>query len=790
MIDRLLAGLDLDVELRLITGTGLWSTAGIPEIGLRAMNLSDGPVGVRGVSENERNTSASLPSPTALAASWDDGLLRRIGEFLAAEATAKEVDVVLGPTINLHRVPRGGRHFECYSEDPLLTGRLAAAYVDGVQRHGVAACPKHFVANDSETERTTVDVRVDDRTLRELYLAPFEHVVRESRPWSIMAAYNGVNGAPMTENPLLDDPLRSEWGFDGVVVSDWGAVYSTTASARAGVDLAMPGPEARWGRPLAEAVRSGAVPAEAIDRKVRHLLLLAERVGALQDLPADRPRPAAPGPAEMAALAREACSAGMVLLRNQGGVLPLAADATVALIGPGSREPRIQGGGSAAVTAPYTVTPEQGMRAVWGERLVQADGVRLNSGLRRPGKGDIVSGTLTWLSADGTELATEPADTAAVFRSAATTPAGSTACQLRATLRAAQSGTWQLGGSGTGDLQVRLNEGPVVAEHTVTDPRDLIATFFDPPQACTSIDLQAGDQVTVTVRFTWPAKLPMFRAHVGLRRPELPAQEEFDHAVQAARNADVAVVVVGTTEAIESEGFDRADLNLPGRQNELVTAVAAANPRTVVVVNSGAPVLMPWRADVAAVLLGWFPGMEFGNALADVLSGAAEPGGRLPTTWPAEAARVPVDDVTPADGVLSYTEGLHIGHRAYLRDGLTPAYWFGAGTGYTRWDHEEFTVEGTTAHVTVRNTGDRPGKHVVQLYLSRPGSTIERPARWLTAYTTLHAAPGERVEVTLPIAERSFQHWNGHSWETEPGPFTLHLAHSAGEILGELPIQP
>ncbi|MBO2448686.1 glycoside hydrolase family 3 C-terminal domain-containing protein [Actinomadura barringtoniae] len=787
MIDRLLSSLDLDTKLRLITGTGLWSTAEAPVIGLRAMHLSDGPVGVRGWSENERNTSANLPSPTALAASWDDDLLRRVGELLAAEAATKEVDVVLGPTINLHRAPRGGRHFECFSEDPLLTGRLAAAYVDGIQRHGIAACPKHFVANDSETDRNTVDARVDERTLRELYLAPFEHVVRESRPWSIMAAYNGVNGAPMTENALLEDPLRSEWGFDGVVVSDWGAVYSTEKSARAGTDLAMPGPEPLWCEALAEAVRSGTVPEEAIDRKVRHLLLLAERVGALKDFPADRPRPTA-DPA--AALAREATAAGMVLLRNESDLLPLATDMTVALIGPGSRDPRTQGGGSAAVTAPYIVTPEQGMQAVWGERLVQADGLRLHSGLRRPSEGDIVSGAVIWLAPDGSALLTEPTNVPGVFRSKATTPPGSTSCILRATFRASESGTWQVGGFGVGDLELRLNDGPVVAEHTVTDPWTLVSLFFDPPQASTSIELQAGEEVTVIVHYTWPPELPMFRARLGLRRPELPAEEEFTRAVEAARTADVAVVVIGTTEAIESEGFDRTDLALPGRQNELVAAVAEANPRTVVVVNSGAPVEMPWRDDVAAVLLGWFPGMEFGNALADVLSGAVEPGGRLPTTWPADADSVPVDDVTPSDGTLAYTEGLHIGHRAYLRDGATPAYWFGEGVGYTNWDHEEFTVDGTTAHISVCNTGNRPGKHVVQLYLSRPDSAIERPARWLAGYATVHAEPGECVDVTIPIAARAFQHWNGHVWATEPGPFTLHLASSAGNTLADLPIQP
>ncbi|MFJ8794351.1 glycoside hydrolase family 3 C-terminal domain-containing protein [Streptomyces sp. NPDC102462] len=781
MTDRRLRALDLAGKLRLISGAGFWTTAELPEIGLRALHLSDGPVGIRGWTEDERNTSANLPSPTALAASWDEELLARVGAFLAAEASAKDVDVVLGPTINLHRVPRGGRHFECYSEDPLLTGRLAAAYVRGVQAGGVAACPKHYVANDSETERMTLDARIDERTLRELYLAPFEHVVTESRPWSIMAAYNGVNGAPMTENPLLQDPLRGEWGFDGMVMSDWGALYSTEEPARGGLDLAMPGPSKLWGEPLAEAVLSGAVPVEAIDEKVRHLLLLAERVGALKGVPGAAPRPTPPSPAATSAFAREASAAGMVLLRNADDVLPLAPDTTVALIGPATRDPRTQGGGSATVFAPYTVTPEQGLRATWGGRVAQADGVQVHADLHPVREPELVEATLSWFSADGTLLEKEPTTTTTIFRSATTTPPGSVAFELRATLRASCSGAWRLGGFGTGTVEVTVDDGPSVAETVPLDPHDLLRSLFAPRAVSTVVDLASGEQVAVTVRYTWDPQLPLSRAGLGLRRPELPEDEEFARAVELARKADVAVVLVGTTETIESEGHDREHLRLPGRQDELVAAVAAANPRTVVVVNSGGPVHMPWRADVAGVLLAWFPGMEFGNALADVLSGAVEPGGRLPTTWPAGPQAAPVDEVDPTDGALHYAEGLHIGHRAYLKDGLTPAYWFGAGTGYTQWEHEEFSAEGRTVRVGVRNVGARPGKHVVQLYLSRPDTSVERPARWLAGFATVHAAPGERVDVTIPLAERAFQHWTDSGWRTEPGEFTLHLARSAGD---------
>src|SRR3954451_2952674 len=287
------------------------------------MTVSDGPTGVRGGTDTELDPSATFPSSTAMAASWDEDLLRRIGGLLAGEAVRKGVDVVLGPTINLHRSPLGGRHFECFSEDPLLSGRLATAYVRGVQERGIGACPKHYVANDAETDRMSVDNRVDQRTLRELYLAPFEAVVEDGDPWMVMAAYNGVNGAPMTENDLLADPLKGEWGFDGVVVSDWNALYHGEPAARAALDLAMPGPDAQWGDALVEAVRAGRVPEEAVDAKVRRLLVLAARAGALDGAGTTKP---APGRIEDASpVAREAAAAGTVLLRNDG-VLPLRAD--------------------------------------------------------------------------------------------------------------------------------------------------------------------------------------------------------------------------------------------------------------------------------------------------------------------------------------------------------------------------------------------------------------------------------------------------------------------------------
>src|SRR3954447_6404630 len=312
---------DLERKARLRPGASQWRTHAIPEVGLRAMVLSDGPAGVRGESWDERKTSANLPSPTALAASWDEALVERLGALLAAEARRKDVDVLLAPGVNLHRSPLGGRNFEYFSEDPLLSGRIGCAYVRGVQSGGVAATVKHYVANESETDRMTVDARVDERTLRELYLAPFEHVVRETGVWAVMAAYNAMNGTTMTENALLSEPLEGEWGFDGLVMSDWTAARPPAPAARAALDLAMPGPHGPWGDALVEAVRDGRVPETAIDDKVRRILRLAARVGALEGVSPAGEEP--PPPPERGPLLREASAAGTVLVRNEGGVLPL-----------------------------------------------------------------------------------------------------------------------------------------------------------------------------------------------------------------------------------------------------------------------------------------------------------------------------------------------------------------------------------------------------------------------------------------------------------------------------------
>lgn len=791
--------LSLEQKVRLLTGADFWSLHPEPGAGLRRVVLSDGPAGVRGETFDERDPSANVPCPTALAASWDEAQAHRIGQLLAAEARRKGVDVLLAPTVNLHRTPYGGRHFECFSEDPLVTGRIAAAYVRGVQSGGVGATVKHFVANDSETERMTLDARVDERALREVYLAPFETLVTEAEPWAVMAAYNGVNGSTMTEHGMLNDVLKQEWGFDGVVVSDWYATRSTVDSGCGGLDLVMPGPDGPWGAAMVAAVRAGHVPESAVDEKVLRLLRLADRVAALDG--AQPPQPEQPA---TAVELRRAATAGFVLARNDGPVLPL--DATklrkVAVLGPNAATARTLGGGSATVFPPYTVSPLEGLRSALGPHIeiTHSVGVRASTRLAPAtpelltnpdtgepgvsvrfldaddalvGKQHRTSGRLIWMGSFDPDV---PLDAVAMV-------------EVRARLRAAESGEYHLGCAGVGRFLLAAGDDVLIdGKWTLPPGGDLIDAMARPPERTSSVTLRAGDEIEVVLRHQVDPGAISTSFRLGVEPPSLAEDDELERAVALAASADAAVVVVGTSEETESEGFDRDTLALPRRQDELVRRVASANPRTVVVVNSGAPVLLPWADEVPAVLLSWFAGQEYGNALADVLTGAAEPGGRLPMTWPASADD-PLPTTQPRNGVLRYGESIYIGHRGYDREGVDPAFCLGHGLGYTTWEYEcietpENVWPGADAvvEVRVRNTGDRPGREVVQAYLSRSDSAVERPVRWLAGFAVVEAGPGDLATAELRIPARAFQHWQDQRWNTEPGSYTLQVGSSSRNL--------
>ncbi|MFD7919266.1 glycoside hydrolase family 3 C-terminal domain-containing protein [Streptomyces sp. NPDC059740] len=846
--ERLLGKLDLRQKVRLLSGATVWHTPDEPAVGLRALAMSDGPVGVRGDSWDDRRVSLVLPSPSAMAATWDEDLVERLGGVLAEEARAKGVDVLLAPTLNLHRTPLGGRHFECYSEDPLLVGRTGAALVRGVQSQGVAATAKHFAANESETDRLTVDVRVDERTLRELYLAPFEDAV-EAGVALLMTGYHTLNGTTMTEHPLLAEVVKGDWGFEGVVVSDWGAVRTTVAAALAAQDLAMPGPDTPWGEELVRAVESALVTPEAIDEKVRRLLRLAARLGALDGLdfvpdltgaaPGVRepavtaagttgvplaaglpPAPAgtaaaAPGNGEVrnggtprqgaapggvataGVLLRRAVAAGSVLLANDG-TLPLrpATLDSLAVIGTHARDVRVQGGGSAEVFTLPVISPLEALQRALAPttRVGYAPGpatgalpAPVDGRLARDPRGGAPGVLLRMLDEAGEELYAEHRPTGRQLEPRLVP--GADTVEISAVLRPGTPGRWTFGVAGYGRLSLQVDGHLVMDEIQPRETDDPAVVHVRPPQRCATVTLPAGRDVLVVARRRLVPDAG--RATVLTAAPPAPPDDRaLADAVAAAAAADAAVVFVGTTEESESEGRDRTTLRLPGRQDELVRAVAAVQPRTVAVLNCGGPVELPWREEVAAVLLAWFPGQEAGPGITDVLLGAAEPGGRLPTTWGA-LADAPVTATTGPAGTLPYTEGLHVGYRAWLRARAEPAYWFGHGLGYTEWDHRTARVvrragegAGHEVHVELRNTGTRRGRELVQVYLSRADGQVERPVRWLAGYAHVEAEPDATVTAVVPLPLRALRHWSTaeRGWRVAAGRYRVLVGRSAGDL--------
>ncbi len=812
----LVAQLSLEQKVRLLTGADAWTLHGVEEIGLRPVVMSDGPAGVRGTRYDRQSPSSSLPCPVALGATWDEELMARLSRALGEETRAKGVDVLLAPTMNIIRTPLAGRGFECYSEDPLLTTRLAVAYVRGIQAGGVGATAKHFVANDSETERRTYDARIAEHVLRELYLPPFEACVNEAEVALVMAAYNSVNGATMTANAtLLTALLKTEWEFPGVVVSDWNAAQTTVASAIAGLDLVMPGPRGPWGEQLLAAVRAGAVPEAVIDDKVGRLLGLARRVGALNGSSPEHVNGGAPLarmiPAE---LLREAAARSFVLLANPRRLLPLDA-ATVrrlARAGPNAVAPTTQGGGSVRVLAVDRPSLADALRGALGEGgavpvhqgCVTGPNIALprDESLRDPLTGESGVRLEVW-TAEGENAYDEHHSTSVASwwdgLPAAVHVDGSEVV-MRGRYRAPQAGRYWLGAAGIGILSVSV-EGQVLAEARTVHPRDVVEAFSRPPELRIPVDLVDGQEVDVA--FT--CRPDVKGTHTGFVTMRLGIARHVDdealiaEAAAAAKESDVAVVVVGSPEGSESEGFDRQTLALAGRQDDLVRQVAAANPRTIVVVNSGMPVLMPWADDVAAVVQAWLPGQAFGEALADCLFGVAEPGGRLPVSMPRAEADAPVLHAHPEGGELPYGEGLLVGYRGYDRSGVAPRFGFGHGLGYTEWTYESIAVGSESIHagedlaltVTVRNAGSRPGREVVQVYLEAPDDDPARPVRILAAFKPVDARAGEEVGVALTVPARAFARYDdaGARWTWRPGRYALRAGASSRDLKLAAPVE-
>jgi beta-glucosidase len=825
-IDALLAALSLEEKASLTAGADMWTVPGVAEHGIPAITVTDGPNGARGSAllGAGRITAACVPCGSSLGASWDPALVEEVGQLLGEETRTKGARVLLAPTINLHRHPLFGRSFECYSEDPLLSGKVAAGFVRGVQSRGVAATAKHFVANETEFERTTISSVVDERSLRELYYVPFELAAKEAGVLAVMTSYNRLNGTWCSEDrPLLQDVLRGDLGFDGLVMTDWFAVGSTVDSALAGLDLQMPGPGRFFGEPLAKAVADGDLDEAVLDGIVRRYLELVDRLDAWDDLPVRESAVDLPHHREVA---QRAAAAGTVLLRNDG-TLPLAPGTSIALVGPLAARAHIMGGGSAQLRPHRSPSLLDVLAPQLGDRLTHARGCDIDKSVRPM----VAPGTVLELF-DSLDLSgpvhtvSQESDLKLLWFGAPEPGLDEEGFSFRATarLQVRETGTHVLTLVQAG--RARLSLDGVVLIDGFTDPPPSGAGFFGlgSEEVRVEVELTAGTEVSVVVEYSAQLSHVLHGVQIGHRPPI--EQDPIAAAVDAARSADVAVVVVGTSEEWESEGHDRASLALPGDQDELVRRVCAANPRTVVVVCAGAPVEMPWAADAAAVLLPWLAGQELAHALDDLLFGRAEPGGRLPVTFPQRLEHTPAFGSFPGSNDVSvYGEGLLVGYRWYDTRHLPVLFPFGHGGSYTTFSWGPAQAPTTFApgeelvvQVPVTNTGSRAGSDVVQVYVRPGASRLASPRTELRGFAKVALAPGETRTVEVVLGDRAFAYWDSGSqerdlvrerlgdgsivpadqgvaprsvsgWYVDEGPVELVVARSVADVVEVLPVQ-
>lgn len=778
-----ISALSLEDKIRLITGQDFWTTWAIPSIELRKMVVSDGPSGVRGELWDERSTSLSLPSATAFASTWNRSVMNRVGEVMAYEARRKGVDVVLGPTINLHRSPLGGRHFEAFSEDAVLSGHLASSFIHGIQGQGVGGCLKHFIANDAETDRHTVNNVVDEATLREVYALPFEIAVRDANPWTIMSAYNRVNGPKMAASPLLNSVLKDEWKWDGTVVSDWTGVTTTVETGREGNDLEMPGPIGQWGDKLLDAVNSGEVAESAIDAKVERILRLAYRVGKFADAEAVAYKKFTDQ--QLNEAARSIGAESIVLVKNKNQTLPIESAEKIAVMGAHARFGRGQGGGSATVYPVEVISPLQGLsnNAPAGSTIDYTLGVNADTALvildknflRSPS--DNQPGCVAEVfGAGGKVLMSE--HRLGGFFNWATQPwmADYQFIRVSGIFTAEKDGEHKFGIGMVGNYTVKI--GDKTHQGFIPMHSDDLGEFvLNPPTRSFAHNLRAGEEILIEWEYPRDSlPIPIASFLIGFREPERSRDEELADAVALAQKSDVAIVFVGTTAEIESEGHDRQNISLPDGQDQLVAAVAKVAKRTVVVVNAGSPIEMPWFDDVDSVLLTWFGGQQMGNALADVVYGQVNPSGHLPTTWAKVMSDLPVVNTTPTNGELHYTEGKFIGYRAWRKADRTPQLPFGFGLSYTTFTSTLMSADKNSAIVEVKNTGNRSGSEVLQIYASRKESNAYE--RRLAGFVKIDLKAGESAKVTIEIEPLVFKKF-ADGWQDNDGQWSLTLAPDA-----------
>ncbi|KJA20349.1 glycoside hydrolase family 3 protein [Hypholoma sublateritium FD-334 SS-4] len=830
-IDAVVANLSTQEAILLTAGEGFWHTQAVERLGIPAVKVSDGPNGIRGNHFFMGTPAKCLPSSTALGATWDTELVQEIGlKLIAEEAKLRAASIVLAPTCNIQRNPLGGRSFESFSEDPFLSGIIAAAYVKGVQSGGIGTTIKHFVANDKENDRNAYDSIVGPRALREIYLMPFMLAQKYAKPWAYMTAYNRLNGTHASENNfLLQDVLRGEWGFDGMRVSRFGT-YSVDLALNAGLDLEMPG-DNKW-RTIDLTTRSivaRKVTARTIKARARKVLELVKKcaAGAPDVLDGDGLERTVDSP-ESNALLQKAGAESIVLLRNENGVLPLSPTTLkkVAVIGPNAKAIVLSGGGSAALKASFFVSPYEGIVKALkeaGTEVVYSEGARANKTapsldydmLTLDGRRGWIGSWYNHLSDDSFEVADlireQYIDETRLFISTSY-PKGITkrwTLKLRGQLKPREKDcTFEFGltVAGRGKLYV---DGNLVIDNWTRQRRG--EDFFGSAtvEEYGQYDLKAGVKHDILVEFCnvrGPAdgdedELVM-DSNPGIRLGGAEVQDVdmlISSAVELASEADAVIVVVGLNGEWETEGYDRKTLALPGRTDELVAKVAVVNPRTVVVTQSGSAITMPWNEAVPAIVHAWYLGNASGDAIADVLFGKHNPSGKLSLTFPKREEDIPsFGHFHSEDGKVRYGEDLYVGYKHYQHRSLAPLYAFGHGLSYTTFTLSALTLSNVivangdfalTASVNVTNTGSTVGSEVVQAYISLPTSSdLTHPPLQLKGFAKARdVAPGSTATVVIKFDKYAVSYWSElyHTWAVEKGVYGLRVGTGSDKLLLE-----
>ena len=801
-IEKLLNNLTLEEKISLLSGFDAWHTNKVKRLNIPSIKMSDGPNGVRG-NGNSGKPSACFPSAISLGSSWNMNLINRLGIELGEEAKAKNVDVLLGPTINIHRHPLGGRHFESFSEDPYLTGRIAIEYVNGVQSKNVAACLKHFVGNDTEYERYLVSSNIDEKTLREIYLLPFEMAIKEANAKVVMSAYNKLNNIYCSSHRnLLVNILKEEWSFDGYVVSDWGAALETIENANGGLDLEMPGPTKNWGKLLEKEVSNNNVSIEEIDDKVRRILHVATFTKRF-DHPEIKPEKSNDNE-QQRFLLREAAQEGMVLLKNDG-LLPLKSNLqSIGVIGPNAKNAQIIGGGSAHLQSYYESHPLEALETrigdsvdikyskgchthkylpIFNKNLIEADSTKKNKFLveyfntanndKKLISKEYELKNKFWALEGFAKDIISKTERPDIF------------VKFSCTYMPDVSGLHEFEIFAIGKSRLLINGKEIIDNWNDTKPGDAFFALGTSSKRGV-VNLENATKYQIEIQYKFEGNFPAI--YIGCKAPD--KVDLFNEALQIAEEVDQVIMVVGTNSDWETEGNDRNDFNLPSRQNELINSIVDINPNTILVLNTGSPIKMPWINKVKSVIQTWYPGQEFGNALADIITGAVSPSGKLPSTFPIKIEDTPAYSSYPGkDLQMNYDEKLLVGYKWYERENIKTQYPFGHGLSYTTFEYSNLLINELkddliSCKFTIKNTGDISGSEISQCYVELKNNDLSEPIKKLQGFDKTYLSPQEKKEIEIILNPRSFSGWNldKKSWEIKQGSYNIHIGASSEDI--------